>query len=246
MKDVLDDRSLRLFCDANAAVFYGYSHCHYGAVSKVVERDMPDVINLSLEDVAPRGGGYSPGFQMVYQGSKVSRQMKAGLVNVVADNYSILKNASAEEEVRLTKVIFCVDTNFNPDGKDIPKFQLDNFLSKTKKVNTVDGDRNVNVNDLLTNKELRRAYKLCTDPMLSEDLRETAKKTFLFVRVNIQADEDRNCVIHLEPLKSPFESIRWVQFRECREVGEETQSPRSKDTYPWRSQLCTWEERCNG
>lgn len=227
-----------LISNTDAVMVYGYRHCYYSVVLKLL--GAAGLETMSYEKVAPREGGFDRS-QLEYTHTKPSRQMKAALVNIVAENYFMVKDASPGEKVSLTRIIFCIDTNFALEGEKIQKFEPANFASKTKKILTENGE--VNSNDLYTNKELRRAYKLCTDPNLSEDLRAIAKKTFLFVKVSVQQTDAHNYVLRLEPLPNLSAMIRWEQYRECRKSGAENESPASRDPMPWRGQLRGFEER---
>lgn len=65
----------------------------------------------------------------------------------------------------------------------------------------------------LTSKELRRAYKLCTDPEVPESIRLAAREMCCFVRVHVNKV---SYIFELVRINPPWESPDWVKSWEQR------------------------------
>src|SRR5689334_24479424 len=72
-------------------------------------------------------------------------------------------------------ILFCIDGSNN--DTDTP-LTPENLASKKE-----------DFNSLVTFKELRRAYKLCEE-IDDKEIRDVAKRSFKFVKVNVPSDED--------------------------------------------------------
>lgn len=140
---------------------------------------------------------------------KDSDSCKSMLVNTILENHASLLN-----EKPIIPIIFCIDTSNN-------KFSITakNILDKNQKSYK-----------LVTHTELRRAYKLCYDPYIHPALREVAKKSFHFVKV----EKINNTEIQLKALKAPWEAPDWDAYWAARK--NQTKTTFQPKRYNWRLQ----------
>jgi len=229
----------------STAMVYGFQHCEYeqvcqGLKKKIVRaydwslgNNSCKTINLSGERVYK----IDPGALQAKNAKKMcNRYCKAGLVNLVIENYRKQKNGEP-----LTPVIFCIDIENNPYP-----LTSKNLLSKTKVVgNTV-------MNQVVTHSELRRAYKLCNDPRVREDIREIAKKTFKFVHVKPITSKQKTktslkerVTYNLTEIAAPWENSKKnskqakefaTELAKRKEYAKKNPVKRAKKT-DWRAQL---------
>lgn len=145
-------------------VLYGYVLCGYDSFAKkAIKKAGIEVCDFT--DAAPEGPFLPTEKKDNEQG------MKHELVRLVIDN--VIKQHKIPP-ASITPCLFCIDTNFRAmDPIDISQSQP--YKSK----------------GYFTTKELRRAYKLCFDPSLPEEIKQMAQKTFIFVKVNKGSEENK-------------------------------------------------------
>ncbi len=218
--------SIDQFCPDNEAMVYGFEHCDFDRVRhcfghfhlakdySLRHKEISLYTNVlgydhrqEYNDLAKRMDGrkihqINAGLTGISELSKaVLLGCKAALVNMVLENYQ-----SQITGKKMVPIIFCIDITNN-------RFPLtsEDVLSKTKTI-LKNGTTSSLANDLVTHKELRRAYKLCHDPMMPLKFREVAKESFKFVRVEeIRRDELSNLEISitLQPTSAPWEAKNW-------------------------------------
>lgn len=110
---------------------------------------------------------------------------KSSLVSIVIENYLRKK-----EGTELIPVIFCLNSN-----KDPSLLPAEAIVNKSK--NPTLG--------FLSNQEIRRIYKLCFDPSIPLEIRNTALKTFQFVTVILSSFDD---ILDIQPTEAPWENNR--------------------------------------
>ncbi len=239
----LNTDSVRAACaGSDRATVFGYAHCNYQGVQDFLSMHAAECGLVKAAAVAPW-----------HIHASQNQIFKTELTNIVCENY--LDNGHPP-----IKVLFCIDTNAVPLWRDlggnsiaveyIPSpthFDPEAVTSKQAQVacyrdiSCIGKDGTLysakpsleRANSLFTHKELRRAYKLCTDEALPEKFREVARRTFQFVRVEIQPEADA-WVLELKPVPSPWESPRWDALWKQRKEQPRTSLP---DPHPWRERV---------
>ena len=146
-----------------------------------------------------------------------SHVCKAGITNAVVENVKRIAEGRG-----VIPVVFLVDIDGNP------------WPSNPGSVTSRDGR--------VTNKEMRRAWKLCFDPEIDPRIREAARKTFTFVKMKKTMSRDGKPIsggYSLEPI-DPFwgrdgKNSAWAMAWQRRTA---TPSLKKKDLgYSWRLQV---------
>ena len=147
---------------------------------------------------------------------ETSRQCKTALTNLVLENYK-----RQQEGLSLIPIVFAIDITKNPKP-----CRSRNICSKMSRVN-----------DQVTHKELRRAFKLCSHP--NPKIRAIALQTFKFVKVNVLKDR-----VTLEQIPAPWatsvNSPGKVSstFAACWKARKKSSASKPKhEKYDWRKQL---------
>lgn len=134
------------------------------------------------------------------------RSCKKVLVYQVLDNWKTKKNVP---------IIFCVG------AEDFASPTAEEICSKETKLNC-----------RVTHKEIRRAYRLCYDPQVDEEIRKVAQKAFVFIVVDSE-NLWQNPNGSLTLISAPWEDPRWIKFFNKRKLQE-----KQNDTHvDWRSVL---------
>ena len=179
--DRLDFASVNTICKGSKqVVVYGYGYCGYGGLLKKMNEPgspIEKILDCSLGNndakfktlegrvITPINAGIDKLPDTIEGNVKLcSRMCKAGLTNIVVENYK-----RKAEGLTLIPIIFCIDVEGASD-KDVP-FDPTRFASKDERVN-----------HLLTNQEIRRAYKLCCHAPNSK-FQEVAKETFKWTKL---------------------------------------------------------------
>lgn len=249
---------------SSTAMVYGFQHCRYTQVSDALESH----VNVSRVYDCSLGNDYDPtdgpkqrrlngeSIHQVDSGMRelqtkgksfetqdCNRKCKSGLVNYVLENYRQSKVHGKE----ISPIIFCIDIQ-DKDGGNPHPLTSENLLSKTKTVR-VSRAMTLEMNRIVTHSEIRRAYKLCNDPTVDPEIREIARKTFKFVKVNENRQEfaiDRGLTVDreirvqydLEEIPAPWAAGDFQAHLDTRkEVSAQQVKPR-KDTN-WRAELNT-------
>lgn len=140
------------------------------------------------------------------------RACKAALVNMVIENFKRRK-----EELPTIPIIFSV-------GKD-DDVKLDIHAIANRASPKSKG---------MTNSEIRRAYKLCFDPGLSEEIRTIAKESFLFISLTTN-DATAPVEFDFTIIQAPWETSCWeTGWAERIKTKSVKADP---NPYPWRGQL---------
>ena len=206
-------------------VIYGYSKTRsdlvkvsaHDKVAHVYDYDTP-----SKQVVTSFGNHDTPSKQVVtlsgrsfiklsYRTLDLATLCKNTLVAVVIENYLRKK-----ESFPIIPVIFCLESTECPPRPTewIANKNLDHSGLGT-----------------ISNAEIRRMYKLCSDPELSSEVKEVAKATFIFVRVNLPS-------LELEEIPAPWEKEAqiWTEAWEQRNLGK-SKSKVASTKLNWRKLL---------
>ncbi|MCP5506377.1 MAG: hypothetical protein H7A38_05795 [Chlamydiales bacterium] len=106
---------------------------------------------------------------------------KLSLTNYVVNNY--LRSLRGE---KILPFFFCIDSNRNIEFSPLN-------LSNPSQY------RKIKAKELITVKELRRAYKLCYDRSVDPRLRRVALKTFQFIKVYTDKNDKLKGVTNISP-----------------------------------------------
>jgi hypothetical protein len=176
----LSESIRRIIGDSNQVVIYGYKACGYQHVFSALQEDITegrsklkgcyDWHKLNLPDIP----GYQNQIVKSIDGGKIAlfrhpTPYKSGLVTILLEN---CKRAMRKDPI--IPVLFCIDSSQDPRG-----FSEKNACDK----GFIEG----RIQRTHTAKELNLVYKLCYDPLLSDDVHRVAKQTFIFVK-SIGAD----------------------------------------------------------
>ncbi len=145
---------------------------------------------------------------------------KAGVTNAVIENAKRI-----EENLAVNPFIFDIDIDANP------------WPSTPETIMTKEGANN----DRVTNKELRRAWKLCYDPKVNPKIQAAAKKTFVFVKAKKSVDANGRPIqgaYTLEKIEAPWgadgNNPEWITAQKAR-ATQHVDKPKNKE-YQWRLQ----------
>ncbi len=135
-----------------------------------------------------------------------AKMCKSAIVNLVLENCKRIKDALC-----LIPLLFCIDIDNNPYPKTVDSIAT----------------RNSPDNGNVTNKELRRIYKLChfKDDFISS----VALKMVKFVKVHINTQNE----YEFEELKPFWEDPKWSDLWELRQKSKKIKSK----VHRWESQL---------
>jgi len=136
-------------------------------------------------------------------------ECKAGLVNMIIENVKRKRSG-----IPIVPVVFVVE-------KDTLKLDVASIVNKKSPLSKG-----------FTNSEIRRAYKLCFDSKLSEEIRIIAKESFLFISLATnKVSNSAKFKITIRP--APWESIELQTHWENRTRSIHS----SHKPYPWREEL---------
>ncbi|MCX6991434.1 MAG: hypothetical protein NTX49_10325 [Chlamydiae bacterium] len=166
------------------AVIYGYSSCGYQIVAQKLREAITSgasglsgcyiysnfTRNRGVIDTH-RGIQLINGHELLLPPSdctsRAAAEYKLPLLAIVLENCKSMKLGDGS----IIPVLFCVSSSHDPQ-----RFSIENVKKPAVGVRTCTG------------RELNLAYKLCYDSKLSEEIRDVAKRTFIFVKT-IGADE---------------------------------------------------------
>lgn len=140
---------------------------------------------------------------------------KNALVNMVIENFK-----REELGLPIIPIIFVVD-------KDDSKLDVKKILNRLPKTDKRGGPTNI------TDAEIRRAFRLCFDPNLAEGIRRVAQKTFLFISL-VTNKEDEPVEYTFSIRLAPWDSAVWQNGWKNR--AQQPKLPRQKE-FPWREQV---------
>lgn len=223
----LDYNSVKkIIPDANQAMVYGWGHCKYQHVTEAlrlagspVQKVFDCSVGSKAADVGKKTTVEGKVIEQleVNSGKDLSRQCKAGLTNLIFENY-----LRKQQGLPLIPIIFCVDIDDNP----FPTTTPDTVTSRNDQLNT-----------LITHNELRRCYKLAheleKDPEL-KDIADIAKETIKFVRIK-EKGADNYSLETITPFwdQANF-SDKWLE----RELSKKAPDPTiARKIHKWKDQL---------
>lgn len=219
----------------DAVMYFGWEHCGFFPIKKSIN----DMCALGASVVkkhfdwklsSPELTQQTPSLQQNLDGRKIVRVVeiensadagnnrpvriqlcKATLVNIVFENYK-----RAQQGLSLIPVFFGIDMDNNP------------YPTMPHTVCAKDHS----LNDKITHKELRRAYKLCFDPGVAVEIQTIARRTFVFLKVKV----DDNGSIDFQSIDPVWSSKEWTKAWEQRKM---LSNPKSKPlkTLDWRKNL---------
>lgn len=228
----LDYSSLKMITrESNQVMVYGWQYCDYINVIDILKEDNPvikKVFDCWLGNWRPRNKEHKITTlegrlieQITYHSMignyHCPRMCKAAIVNLILENCK-----RKHEGLPLIPLLFCFDI----DGNSYP--------SNSKSIST----RDENVNKRVTNKELRRCYKLCflQDPELKE-VSQVALETIKFVKLTSQfAQKEEYKFVQLQPFWEKDDwNIHWQERQSSKKLPHEKQTK----TFLWVEELKT-------
>jgi|GEM_PF-2783708 len=148
-------------------MLYGFGDCGYGHVMRSFEKDRRHVIEKIFDYKFGREGEIcsevSPPVHKFFSVQLPGSDFKTGLLNMVFEN--IKRRRAGLPRI---PILFLID-----------KEDKDKSIARYYPPSPSDV---INKRSILTMRELRRAYKLCEDPTLIEEIRDVAKQTFCFAQ----------------------------------------------------------------
>lgn len=227
-----------LLTGARRVMVYGYEYAHYYDVFEDIshnKKKLREVEPITWSSVA----SVKEGLRFA-ESSKpfvnISRTCKTGLTNIFLDNYKKVKQGENP-----TLILFCVGTNMPTGdlrGKKSPPLPEPETLA----------DRNSPYYSKITQKELRRMYKICCD--ISEKtsdpelrlLAEVAKKSVKFVTVDYDETLDQFVMHEVPPTwDDPRWGKVWAKRMDSRPSTREVKAATDK----WENQLLEAVHRFN-
>lgn len=169
-------------------MIFGYGHCKYREIADALKSEESPIKKVFTEVVGkpnynrksittaegrliaqiPLSFQFSSDSPLEMNRKKIGRECKAALVNIVMENCFRKKQGKP-----LIPVVFCVAAEGSEYSPSIPL-----FLSPEEELN-----------QLMTHKEVRRAYKLMFDEDLPIEISMVAQETFQFTEVTTQGEE---------------------------------------------------------
>jgi hypothetical protein len=260
MTTVIDYPSLTrvLGGETQQLMVYGFADCKYDIIATALRRPSPFGEKISGNPVQrvfdhTLANTYlteSPETTYTLEGSRIQKikfpdniasKCKAALVNIIIENCK-----RTTKGLPLIPVLFAISISTDSSGFYPPS--IADLITNKKHI---------------TLKELRRAYKLCSDPSLPEYVRTIAERTFKFVKVVVlqspgkamESSEGAGAIAptttySFEPIKGPWQSMdkkSWdVALAEYKLKKKEptpctdklTPAPKKESKeLPWRPQL---------
>lgn len=173
---------LKLAPDANQMMIYGFAETNYEAIEKCLSENhtrdkttnLKKVFDWKIGSNAPKGCGERTLEGRIVNSlptdsNSIARTCKNGIANLLLENYK-----RECEGKPLIPLVYCLQID---DEENSHTFSPQDMTT-----------RETGPNGRISHKELRRMYKLCTDPSVDPKLREVAKKSLLFVNVKKQED----------------------------------------------------------
>lgn len=223
--------SLEKVCNhSNQLMFYGWDHTHYYEIIsllKMIKDDSNTIIKKHFDfwigDKFKRDERVSTlegrkmeriEYDSIVGASHSAKICKSAIVNLVLENCK-----RTQENLSLIPLIFCIDIDNNPYPKSVDSIAT----------------RALPENSRITNKELRRIYKLCH--LQNNFIADIALKTVKFVKIYI----NDNIEYEFEELKPFWEDSKWKNSWELRQETKVIKSKINK----WEPQLIKAVETYN-
>lgn len=207
---------------------YGLKDCRYYSVINALEKQNIKTncwseINFPIikyDDI-----NFDPNNNMATEKAKAmvsnSRKYKTIITSLVIENYK-----RSKENKPLIPLLFCIGLE-EANKKIVLNAKK---VAESRRGRDMDQPDNP-ANSSITEKELRRCYKMCTET--SPELRKIAKETFKFVK--LKQDPSHPRLFTLEQVKPFFEEDFWDQaWQERRKHRLPVQFPKH---YSWRLML---------
>lgn len=249
-----DYSSIKSICkESNQVMVYGWSNCRYYKIEKILQNELSPIEKtfnfmvgigkmpkwkdrseifreaayITKEDYKlirkqenkkikrksiTLDGWPIEHLDLISKDSDVSRECKMGLVNVVFENYKrVLMGLPI---IKIIFVLDCFDNDYVTDAKTVTS-------------------RKESYNSCITNKELRRCYKLCKELEYTDlhDLALVAQQSLVFVKLKIDANQK----YILKSLAPVWEDPNWDDYWAERKASKSDQS--SDDKVFWRNEL---------
>ncbi|MBI2743368.1 MAG: hypothetical protein HYX48_05570 [Chlamydiales bacterium] len=215
----LNASSVSKICGSSKqAMVYGFRSCHYGKIARLLpsSTQIKKVFDFMIgteeivcsEKLTTLEGSILTRIPVDYSEREMARSCKAGLTNIVFENYARKKLG-----LPLIPILFCIDIDGNKH-----KATSESLTSKEKQLN-----------EKFTHSEVRRAFKLC-HTFENEELRKAAQESFKFVKVSVKEGSE----LSLEEIAAPWKSSDWES--EWAKRRKQSGSSKSND-HPWRKEL---------
>jgi hypothetical protein len=207
--------------DADQVMVYGFNHCYYSEVKTCIENlvkkpGFPIKKTFDFEVGSPASSKElvttleGREMNVIHEENSIEDQCKCGIANLILENYKRKKEGRT-----LIPILFSIDIEGNPKSHTFKDIVV-NMTSKDPKFNQV-----------ITYKELRRAYKLCSHEVPA--IRDVARETFKFIRLKHAGKE----TYALEAIAAPWES---PEFEACWVARKKLSKSKPKEN-SWRIQL---------
>jgi hypothetical protein len=214
--------SVKYICnDANQALVYGWKSCLYEEVANTLINQNSPIKKVFLHNIS--GFSASKEERTTLEGrvieqipttlDSISRTCKTAITNLMLENYK-----RSQEKSPLIPLIFCYDIKDN------------NFITTPESITSRGRDSNKRI----TNKELRRCYKMCceleNDPELKA-IAEVARESLKLAKLA----GDGHAGYRMELLQPFWESPEWDAKWQERVATKRPADP--SKVHLWREQL---------
>ena len=213
------ESSVERICPAQEIMIYGYASCGYRTLSSILSASSTTHIKKIFDFKCGENPSQTvltlkglPIAKIEYSSSSdyykpINRACKSAIVNIVFEN---LKRKRQKEEI--IPILFCIDRTDNPHPPTPAAITARNGI--------------------VTNKELRRAYKLCEE-LEDPEINAVARETFRFAK---WTGSDKNN-FNIEPIKAPWKDKNWKKSWEERIRTKKPSREASEKTKFWREEL---------
>jgi hypothetical protein len=209
--------SVKKICgSSDQAVIYGYADCKYIELGRLLSGKGSPLakvfdynVGASSRKVLTKEGRVIQPLQPGLGEFDVKRQCKAGLTNIVFENYKRKK-----EGLPLIPVLFATSSDFV--SRPLSPSELTSRDNKK-----------------ITPAEIRRAYKLCS---MEGEIGEIAQATFKFVHVSKAADSPEE-IGAVQEMAAPWERPDWKTSWAERNKTESPR--KKEKNYVWKRELAS-------
>jgi hypothetical protein len=170
------------------------------------------------------------------------RQCKAAITNIILDN--------CLREGPITPILFSIQVSL----MEKPSKPLWQTTPETVLSQTAQDFQGKAYTTYITASELRRAYKMCTDPILPKEIREVARRTLKFVaivqeRIRTQKDiilqtnekvvvsTNKTITYRLKEIPAPWEGVNAAEFERQLNLRKSSSKTSTASKPYWRSQV---------
>jgi hypothetical protein len=216
---MLDINSVKTVCGSSSQVMvYGRASCRYEQIGLLLTQQ-PD-LHIKKTFQFKLGNPYE--YEITLEGNQfekmqltlpltISRICKAGLVNMVIENYRRI-----QQDLPLIPILFIITREQDP----LP-ISAESLTSRSKE-------------NRLTHQELRRAYKLCTElENLTQTIIEVAVASFRFIKLQVNPTTLR---YELHQVKPIWEAPEWSELWKKR-LATRARTQLKDPEMNWRTQL---------